>query len=60
MCEAKYLFEWFNGVYKPFNSILEYDEYCRKHPTHTGVLYTKDGYIVNIDWRRRQEMNAHL
>ena len=57
MKQVNYLFEWMNGIYEPFNSIAEYDAYCKKYPNRSGILYTKNGYIVNTDVARELEKN---
>lgn len=54
----KYLFMWFNGIYEPFNSIEEYDAFRRKYPNKTGVLYTYDGHIVDVERAREIEERA--
>ena len=56
-----YLLECFNGgsFYVPIRSISELDQWRDKNPEHEGILYTKDGYLVNEKaWRKKS--NAEL
>jgi hypothetical protein len=59
MSDKRYLLEYFNGCYLPIDTPEELDDFRAKHLNFEGILYTRDGHIVNEEvWRKQNRLEG--